>query len=109
MVKDAPLVSDASESALDAPTPVKDALDVTGGPQFVIDQMSDVLERARIAAQGRTDDMSVRWGAEEAPIAGPEGEPDVWVTRFWVGRDSEDAQHGLTVDEAAAALGAMGG
>lgn len=90
-------------------TPVKDALDTTGGPQFAIDQMADVLERAVIAARGRTDDLSIRWGSERvADENTADGDDIVWVTRFWVHRHSTGDQHGLTVDEAKAALDAMG-
>lgn len=88
-------------------TPVEDAIDKTGGPLFVVDQMCDTLERAKIAAQGRTNDLSIRWISH--PVEGAdESEGNVWETRFAVSRDGEEPQTNLTVDEAKSALDAMG-
>lgn len=97
-----------------APAPVVEALVKDSGPQFVIDQMCDTLERARIGAQGRMDDLSIRWGHENgltpdqlASGSEPE-EGDEDIRRFWVAQDGFDILHGLTVDEAKAALDAIG-
>ncbi len=96
------------EAAPEPLTPVKDGLDTSGGPQFVHDQMADALERAMIEARGRTHDLSIRWGhdieADREEMA--EGD-DVWVARFWVAHGAE-RRGGLTVDEAKAALDAIG-
>jgi len=83
------------------PTVVLDAIDKTAGPQFVLDQMADTLERARIAAQGRTDDLSIRWGHEP-------GDEDKDVRRFWVSRDGVETQHDLSVDGAKLVLDQIG-
>lgn len=92
----------------DEPTPVADAIDKTGGENFVLDQMADTLERARITAQGRTDDLSIRWGAEQVQVAAEDDGPDVWASRYFVQRDGAETLHGLTVDEAKVALDAIG-
>lgn len=96
MAKDPIVVADEAE-----PTAVLDAIDKTGGPQFVLDQMADTLERARIAAQGRTDDLTIKWGHEE-------GDDDADVRRFWVSRDGVETQHGLSVDGAKLVLDQIG-
>lgn len=71
-----------------------------GGPQFALDQMCDVLERARIDAQARTDDLSIRWGHGADDEAGKR--------LFCVTRDGLDPVEDLSVDEAKALLDGMG-
>ena len=97
MAKSDPEVVAADEAE---PTPVADAIVKDAGPQFVLDQMADVLERAAIEARGRTDDISICWhngiDQEEGPRV------------FSVTRDDHEPQHGLSVDEAKVALDAMG-
>jgi hypothetical protein len=99
----------AEAPAADAPTPVADALDKTGGENYLIDQMADTLERAKIAAVARTEDLSIRWGAEQVEVTGADG--SIWESRFYVARHGLDEgagiRHGLTVDEAKSALDAM--
>lgn len=106
------LSADQAQSEAAEPTPVADALDKTGGPQFVIDQMADTLERAKIEARGRTDDLSIHWGhePEQAADADTENDPgdNVYARRFYVVQNGTEPQTGLTVDQAKAALDAIG-